>query len=451
MTNQKVCDVGLSQKLEVLQRIRSHLLTIIGHEFWTPLSTSQVCLESLAEEQLIPSDCRQIILETAFKDVERLRHLIQTTLSISDLNSEHDSEFEESKQDCELEPDSEFESKSIEQHEQTKDFADASPCWKTIALADILDRLDAPTVNAERLLGVYRTQPRVLQQNPCKLFLTLEQNIELCSALSEDKSSAELQDSNPCDDLEILEHTRKNLIAIVGHELRTPLCTIQICLESLIREPTMAPEYQQVMLEIALGDIERLRQLIQDFFLLLRLENGQLYHRPDFIEFQEVIDIALSSFRANVKECHLPQVTAEIPPNLPKIQVDGDRIVEALIKLIDNAYKFTDIDGTINVQVKINQAKVDDSESVTGNSKTMLEVIVADTGRGIAPDNLEAVFNHFYQEEDSLRRSVGGTGIGLAICRYIVHSLGGEIWASSEGKHKGTQIHFTVPLQTTLG
>ncbi len=434
MTNQKVCDVGLSQKLEVLQRIRSHLLTIIGHEFWTPLSTSQVCLESLAEEQLIPSDCRQIILETAFKDVERLRHLIQTTLSISDLNSEQDSELEESKQDCELEPDSEFESKSIEQHEETKDFADASPCWKTIALADILDR----------------TQPRVLQQNPCKLFLTLEQNIELCSALSEDKSSAELQDSNPCDDLEILEHTRKNLIAIVGHELRTPLCTIQICLESLIREPTMAPEYQQVMLEIALGDIERLRQLIQDFFLLLRLENGQLYHRPDFIEFQEVIDIALSSFRANVKECHLPQVTAEIPPNLPKIQVDGDRIVEALIKLIDNAYKFTDIDGIINIQVKINQAKVDDSGSVTGNSKTMLEVIVADTGRGIAPDNLEAVFNHFYQEEDSLRRSVGGTGIGLAICRYIVHSLGGEIWASSEGKHKGTQIHFTVPLETTL-
>ena len=80
----------------------------------------------------------------------------------------------------------------------------------------------------------------------------------------------------------------------------------------------------------------------------------------------------------------------------------------------------------------------------------MLEVIVADTGRGIAPDKLEAVFNHFYQEEDSLRRSVAG-GIGLAICRYIVDSLGGEIWASSEGKDKGTQIHFTVPMGESLG
>ncbi len=430
MTNQNVCDVGLSQKLEVLQRIRSQLLTIIGHEFWTPLSTSQVCLESLAQEQLIPSEYRQIILETAFKDVERLRHLIQTTLSISELDSELDSElnFELDSESLALKP--------INQHCQCEQINNNAVHWKTMALAKIFDR----------------TQPKVLKQNQCKIFSMLEQNAELCSNLNSDISSTKLQDSNSCEQLEILEHTRKNLIAIVGHELRTPLCTIQICLESLIREPTMPPEYQQVMLEIALGDIERLRQLIQDFFLLLRLENGQLYHRPDFIEIQEVIDIALSSLRANARECYLPQVTVDIPSQLPKIQVDGDRVVEALVKLIDNAYKFTDIDGIINIQVRINQVKVDDEteKSMSTTSTVVLEVIVADTGRGIAPDNLEAVFDHFYQEEDSLRRSVGGTGIGLAICRYIVHSLGGKIWASSKGKQKGTQIHFTVPVGKTL-
>ena len=406
MTNQKICDVGLSQKLEVLQRIRNHLLTIIGHEFWTPLSTSQVCLESLAQEQSIPSECRQIILETAFKDVERLRHLIQTTLSICEL---------------ELQP--------INQHyRQCEQLSNSAARWKTIALADILDR----------------NQPRILP---------LEQNTHLFSNLTDDTSATELQDSDSCNELEILEHTRKNLIAIVGHELRTPLCTIQVCLESLIREPAMPSECQQVMLEIALEDIERLRQLIQDFFLLLRLENGQLYHRPDFIEFQEVIDIALSSLRANTRECSLPQITVDIPSRsqLPEIQVDGDRLVEALIKLLDNACKFTDINGIINIQVRIHQSKVDDEKLISTASQTMLEVIVADTGRGIAPDNLEAVFNHFYQEEDSLRRSVGGTGIGLAICRYIVDSLGGEIWASSEGKDKGTQIHFTVPIGESLG
>lgn len=411
MTNQKVCDVGLSHKLEVLQRIRSHLLTIIGHEFWTPLSTSQVCLESLAEEPLIPSECRQIILETAFKDIECLSCLIQTTLSISEL---------------ELKP--------IDRYYQCEQLSDGGARWKIMALADILDR----------------NQPRVLQQHASKLFSNSEQNTQLFSNSTVDISTHP-QDSHSSNKLEILEHTRKNLIAIVGHELRTPLCTIQVCLESLIREPAMPSEYQKAMLEIALGDIERLRQLIQDFFVLLRLENGQLYHRPGFVEFQEVLDIALSSLRGKTRECSLPRITVDIPSLLPKIQVDGDRLVEALIKLIDNAYKFTDIDGIINIQVQIHEAKVDDETSISDASIIMLEVIVADTGLGIAPEHLEAVFEHFYQEEDSLRRSIGGTGIGLAICRYIVHSLGGGIWASSEGKHKGTQIHFTIPVEKTLG
>lgn len=76
----------------------------------------------------------------------------------------------------------------------------------------------------------------------------------------------------------------------------------------------------------------------------------------------------------------------------------------------------------------------------------MLEVIVSDTGRGIEPKRLEAVFDRFYQEEGALRRSVGGTGLGLAICRQIITRLGGKIWAESEGKNRGSQFHFTIPI-----
>jgi signal transduction histidine kinase len=77
----------------------------------------------------------------------------------------------------------------------------------------------------------------------------------------------------------------------------------------------------------------------------------------------------------------------------------------------------------------------------------MLEVIVADTGRGIEPSQLEAVFDRFYQEEGALRRTVGGTGLGLAICRRIVEGMGGKIWAESAGKDRGSQFHFTVPIE----
>jgi signal transduction histidine kinase len=75
----------------------------------------------------------------------------------------------------------------------------------------------------------------------------------------------------------------------------------------------------------------------------------------------------------------------------------------------------------------------------------MLEVTIADTGRGIAPDLLETVFERFYQVEDSLRRSAGGTGLGLPICREIVRHWGGQIWVKSAGKDQGSIFHFTIP------
>jgi signal transduction histidine kinase len=80
----------------------------------------------------------------------------------------------------------------------------------------------------------------------------------------------------------------------------------------------------------------------------------------------------------------------------------------------------------------------------------MLEVTVADTGRGIEPNRLEDVFDRFYQEEGALRRTAGGTGLGLAICRQIVKGWGGEIWADSAGKDRGSQFHFTVPISGRL-
>jgi signal transduction histidine kinase len=76
----------------------------------------------------------------------------------------------------------------------------------------------------------------------------------------------------------------------------------------------------------------------------------------------------------------------------------------------------------------------------------MVEVTVADTGRGIEPNRLEVVFDRFYQEEGALRRTTGGTGLGLAICRQIVNGWGGEIWAESTGKDQGSQFHFTIPI-----
>ncbi|NER06088.1 MAG: histidine kinase, partial [Okeania sp. SIO3C4] len=233
--------------------------------------------------------------------------------------------------------------------------------------------------------------------------------------------------------LEALDRTRSNLIAITGHELRTPLSTIQVCLESLSQEPDMPAELRQVMLETALADADRMRNLVQDFLTLSHLESGTVEWNVEYLPLLECVDLALSSIRAHNLQRDLPNITTEVSTELPLVLADGEWLVEVLSKLLDNACKFTQSEGTVMI-------------GATSNGNNMLEVTVSDTGRGIEPKRLEAVFDRFYQEEGALRRSVGGTGLGLAICRQIITRLGGKIWAESAGKNRGSQFHFTIPI-----
>jgi signal transduction histidine kinase len=251
------------------------------------------------------------------------------------------------------------------------------------------------------------------------------------AALIQAEAYANLEDLNQ--QLEALDRTRSNLIAITGHELRTPLSTIQVCLESLATEPDMPLELRQVMLNTALADSERMRKLIQDFLTLSNLESGRVEWHPETLPLDECVELALSRVRIRSNPEDLPQIITKIPAQLPLVRVDGDWLVELIAKLLDNACKFTPPTGQILVEART-------------NGGTMLEVTVADTGRGIEPNRLEIVFDRFYQEEGALRRTTGGTGLGLAICRQIVNSWNGKIWAESAGKDKGTTFHFTIPV-----
>ncbi|ELS02857.1 putative sensor protein [Xenococcus sp. PCC 7305] len=250
-------------------------------------------------------------------------------------------------------------------------------------------------------------------------------------ALIQAESYANLEELN--EQLAALDRTRSNLVAITGHELRTPLSTIQVCLESLATEPDMPEELRQVMLDTALSDAARMRNLVQDFLTLSRLESGRVEWNLEPLSMNECVDLSLSHVRSRVHSQKIPAIANKVPDQLPLVQADGEWLVEVLAKLLDNACKFTQEDGRITIEV----AK---------NSPSKLEVTISDTGRGIEPGSLETVFDRFYQEEGSLRRSAGGTGLGLAICRQIVNGWGGKIWAESPGKNQGSQFHFTIPV-----
>jgi signal transduction histidine kinase len=254
---------------------------------------------------------------------------------------------------------------------------------------------------------------------------------QLGAALIQAETYAHLEELNQ--QLEALDRTRSNLIAITGHELRTPLSTIQVCLESLNSEPDMPAELRQIMLETALGDADRMRKLVQDFLTLSHLESGRVKWNVESLTLQECVDLALSSVRSGGGvDRQLPEIIAEVSAELPLVQADGEWLVEVLSKLLDNACKFTTAQGTVTIRAFFNGSR-------------MVEVLVADTGRGIEAKSLKVVFDRFYQEEGALRRSAGGTGLGLAICKQIVAGWGGKIWVDSPGKDRGSEFHFTIP------
>ncbi len=294
--------------------------------------------------------------------------------------------------------------------------------------------LMVPVVHQNRLLGmveVHHCSNTAHDWHETNVGLIEAIANQIGVALIQAEAYANLEDLNQ--QLAALDRTRSNLIAITGHELRTPLSTIQVCLESLSTEPDMPEELRQVMLNAALTDAERMRKLIQDFLTLSQLESGRIQWHLEPLPLQECVDLAMSSLRSRQMEGGLPEITAQVSPELPFIQADGEWVVEVLSKLLDNACKFTEPTGKVIIQAQPNGGE-------------MLEVTISDTGRGIEPNRLETVFDRFYQEEGALRRSAGGTGLGLAICRQIVVGLGGRIWAESAGKDRGSQFHLTLPI-----
>ncbi|GAA6622375.1 DICT sensory domain-containing protein [Scytonema sp. NUACC26] len=251
--------------------------------------------------------------------------------------------------------------------------------------------------------------------------------------------------------LAALERTQSNLIAIVGHELRTPLSTIQVCLESIANEPDMPIEFQQTMLQTALADSERMRRLIQDFLTLSRLEGGMLNWHIEPVSLQTILELVISSLRKTQTEDRtLPAIFLELPSDLPLVLADGDGLTEVASKLLDNACKFTDSKGKVTIRAQILNVEENGSQGKEKKSPPAIEVIIADTGRGIEPNQLEAIFARFYQEEGFMQRTIGGTGLGLAICRQIVGKLGGKIWATSQGRGRGSEFHFTIPIAPTI-
>ncbi len=229
------------------------------------------------------------------------------------------------------------------------------------------------------------------------------------------------------------EAMRRDLIANVAHELRTPLTSIKGYMEGLMDGvfPADPSTYQQIYREA-----DRLQRLVNNLQELSRVEANafELYRQPTNV--LTLIRQTADRLRPQFEEKNVT-LKLHLPPSLPKVLIDEDRVQQILVNLMGNALQYTPGGGSVTVRA--------------AQQQQMLAITITDTGTGILAEHLPHLFTRFYRVDKSRSRASGGSGIGLTIAKHLVEAHGGRIWADSAGRGQGSTFGFTLPLVKRRG
>jgi two-component system sensor histidine kinase VicK len=232
-----------------------------------------------------------------------------------------------------------------------------------------------------------------------------------------------------------LDRMKDEFISTVSHELRTPLTSLRAALGLVAGGALNArPEKMRQMMDIAIGNTDRLVRLVNDILDLERIGSGKAELHSVMCSADEMLTRASSLQQtAAVRQ----NVRFTIEGNGVQVWADPDRILQTLTNLIANAIKFSPPASTLPSEIKLTANYVSRDEAI---------IEVRDHGRGIPLDKLQQIFERFKQVDATDSRVMGGTGLGLAICRSIVSQHGGHIWATS-ALGEGSTFHFTLPTR----
>ncbi len=226
-----------------------------------------------------------------------------------------------------------------------------------------------------------------------------------------------------------LTRLRNDLVATVSHELKTPLASIRLLVDTLLDEPRLDEQRVREYLELMARENKRLSRLIDNFLAFSRMERNK--HAFEFAEVRaaDVIDAAVEVVRErfHVPECRLD---VEVAPDLPAIDADADAMVTVLLNLLDNAYKYSPDEKHVVLR------------AYAQNGNVCLEV--EDNGIGLSRAASKKVFRRFYQVDRRVSRETGGVGLGLSIVQFIVGAHGGTVGITSRPE-RGSKFTVTVP------
>jgi signal transduction histidine kinase len=229
----------------------------------------------------------------------------------------------------------------------------------------------------------------------------------------------------------LAERHRNEFVAMASHELRTPLTAMRGYIDLLLLG-TAGPlnESQQAFLTIIKTNATRQIDLIEDLLDMSKIEAGEAKLRPEELHVVEVVEEVTQALYGEFA-AHNITLDLELPPELPPVMADRQRVAQIVMNLVGNACKYTPPGGCVRVALR--------------NGGGAIEVLVRDSGVGISEQAKPRIFSRFFRADNPLRDKVKGTGLGLAITKMLVELHGGKIWFESE-EGQGSTFVFTLPV-----
>jgi len=225
---------------------------------------------------------------------------------------------------------------------------------------------------------------------------------------------------------------KNEFIGMISHELKTPLVPINGYLDLIL-----AGKYGDVnekiksKLEIVKANSSTLLNMISDLLDAQKMEFHKLVFHKEIHNLHELVNESISNLYPNLERKHI-SIIPDLQGNIACF-CDKMRIKQVITNIITNAIKYSEDGDKLHVQLNKNGSYA--------------KIVIKDQGVGISHEKLDKIFVKFYQVDNSITREGGGTGLGLAICKGIIDNHNGKIWAESEGRGKGTEIHILLPLE----
>ncbi|MBQ3053455.1 MAG: HAMP domain-containing protein [Clostridia bacterium] len=231
-------------------------------------------------------------------------------------------------------------------------------------------------------------------------------------------------------ELQKMEMNRREFVANVSHELKTPLTTVKSYAETILESENIPKEMENNFLGVIVSEADRMNRLVHDLLLLSKLDYKGNQPEKDPVDIKPVISDILRRMHLAIEE-KSQKVSFSIPDNLPRVCGNRDKLDQVFLNIISNAVKYTDEGGSISV--------------LAGEMYGSVFVKISDTGMGIPEEDLPHIFDRFYRVDKARSRQAGGTGLGLAIAKEIIEAHGGKISATST-YGQGTEFTINLPV-----